>query len=338
MKDFAYFSQTFAEFQAGRGLKPGTIRGQGHHLGVLFSFLEGLPKKDLRQVDHEDLMAFIRWLEAREHYEKVTIYGMVLTMRSFFTFLASYDHLLSNPAEKLPIRHLKAHSQRRGCFTREEIEAFLSAVSLANEHRQRDRAVFELMYSSGLRIGESEGLNISDVDLRERSALVREGKGERDRVVPFSTMAAATLAEYLGGERKAHVRRVRKEDQAALYLAGLGRMRRSMISKRFSMAMERANLADRGLTVHSIRHACASHLLAAGADVRYVSELLGHRDLSTTAIYTHVGDENLRRVYKTCHPRENALWAEVDDKYREELEGLQLGLGKKWGMLDKMGL
>jgi site-specific recombinase XerD len=156
-------------------------------------------------------------------------------------------------------------------------------------------------------------LDRGDIELSSRMLIVRDAKWSKDRMVPINEVAAAFLSMYLGSE-------VRPEQPA--FVGQRGRISRYCVKCRFHHHLSNAGLEGKGLTPHSIRHATATHMLAHGADLRYVQELLGHESIETTVIYTNELFENLKRIYKTYHPRENALYREVDEEYRERLERL----------------
>jgi integrase/recombinase XerD len=190
-------------------------------------------------------------------------------------------------------------------FSEEEITRlrFLDGIDIHQPLGLRDRAIFELLYSSGLRASEVGKLNRGDIDLDSRMLIVRDAKSSKDRVVPISEVAHRFLSLYLGGASNA---------QHPAFLGQKGRIGPGCVTRRFGFHLARAGLEGKGLSVHSIRHATATHLLAHGADLRYVQELLSHQSIETTVVYTNELFENLKRIYKSFHPRENALYREID--------------------------
>jgi integrase/recombinase XerD len=163
---------------------------------------------------------------------------------------------------------------------------------------KRDRAALETLYGTGIRRGECVRLDLTDLDLGQGVLLVRDGKGRKDRFVPVAGRAALALDLYLR-ERPALVSDPR---EGALFLSRFGR-RLGKVG--LAALVARHALAARvSAHPHALRHACATHLLKGGADVRHVQELLGHKSLQTTALYTRVGVEDLRQVLARCHPRE----------------------------------
>jgi site-specific recombinase XerC len=177
------------------------------------------------------------------------------------------------------------------------------------------------MYSSGLRAGDITNLNVDDVDFEGRMVLLREGKFSKDRIVPISRVAAVFLKRYLTGRRrKTHI----------LFTSFRGRRTSvAAINKRCKKWMRESGVYRKGLCTHCIRHSTAVHLLSHGADLRYVQELLGHESIETTVTYTHDLHENIRRVYKSFHPRENSYFREVDEVYLERLQRFKAVLSKQ---------
>ena len=200
---------------------------------------------------------------------------------------------------------------------------FLDSVNIFNPAGQMDRNIFELMYSSGLRVSEIVNLNIGDVDLKERILAVRKGKGEKDRFVPFSEVADRFLKKYLSEARKNFLKKLNQEYEKIVFLNENGKLKTKYVRDRFNKYLEKLKMKKKGLTLHSIRHTTATHLLEAGADVRYVAELLGHEDIETTVKYTHLKIESLKRIYKSTHPRENKYYDEVDSEYLENINLLR---------------
>lgn len=161
----------------------------------------------------------------------------------------------------------------------------------------RDRAMLELLYATGIRVGELTGLNVGDVDLVRHVAKVT-GKGNKQRVVPFGVPAARTVEEWLDGGRP----ELADDDEAALFVGSRGkRIDQRQVRRVVERAAQRAGASD--VTPHSMRHSAATHLLEGGADLRVVQELLGHSSLQTTQIYTHVSAQRLKKVYDQAHPR-----------------------------------
>jgi site-specific recombinase XerD len=201
----------------------------------------------------------------------------------------------------------------RAVFSEAQIAQFLDSIDIHAPLGLRDRALFELMYSSGLRSGEVVKLDRGDLELGQRMLLVRDAKWSKDRVVPVNEVAAAFLALYLPESSDAG---------QPLFAGPNGRMSAAYLRDRFHLHLAEAGLLGKGFTPHSIRHASATHLLAHGADLRYVQELLGHESIETTVLYTNELLENLKCIYRRFHPRENELYREVDQEYRARVDRL----------------
>jgi site-specific recombinase XerD len=316
----------YEAYQKGRGLKEGTVRVSLSQLKRFDRWLKGKRKRDVRRASLSDVTV---WLdELSTHLAPATVYGHAIEVRNFFAYLKTMGFLLTDPIEDLDAKRYQGPDNKRGVFTRAEIASFLDALDVA-EHPAL-RAFFELLYSSGLRLSEGLNLTMADLDLRERTLLVRNGKGGKDRYVPFSQTALTFLQKYLDEGRSYLVKSTLAADRETVFLRKKGRLTKQIIWKAFARTLEKADIEKAGRTVHSIRHSCATHLLEAGANVRTVSELLGHTSIETTARYTHVQLDGLKKMFKSFHPRENGLYREVDDAYREAVGKLKEELGQKW--------
>jgi integrase/recombinase XerD len=183
---------------------------------------------------------------------------------------------------------------------------------------RRDQVLFELMYSTGLRSAEAHGLVMTDIKLEERILLVRLGKGKKDRYVPFGIGVQQLLMVYINTDWPRLIRRVRGEERTRLFPG----LTRDAMVRHWKHIVKKTGFIGRGYTLHSIRHACASHLLENGSDVRYVQELLGHESLSTTQIYTRLSLERIKAVYRTYHPAENEYYREIPETYQSEVQAL----------------
>jgi integrase/recombinase XerD len=235
-----------------------------------------------------------------------TLAKSISALRSFFDFCMIEGIVLRNPA--LGIDLPKTEKKLPAVFSIEEVELFLSVIDTDDPLGVRDRALFELVYSCGLRVSEAIDLEIPGV--YESEALVRViGKGDRERLVPIGEHAQRWLRLYLDGIRPLFLRRGRRSDLVFLSRRGT-RLSRKSVWKRFKQICSKAGIEGK---VHTLRHSFATHLLAGGADLRSVQELLGHADIGTTQIYTHVDDCTLRSAHRKFHPR-----AETGKKSEDE--------------------
>lgn len=171
------------------------------------------------------------------------------------------------------------------------------------------------MYSSGLRSSELINLEAAQLNLDDRILFVKQGKGKKDRYVPFSTAALKFLLLYINKKRNT------RNDY--LFPGLNGKMNYGKLRLRFKKYLNSFGLSKKGYTMHSVRHATATHLLSHGADIRYVQELLGHEDLKTTQLYTRPEEDNIKAVYRTYHPRENEYYRELENNYINEAFALK---------------
>jgi len=255
---------------------------------------------DARAVTEEHLVGYARRLEQRVTHRGTPLAAAsrastISTVRRFFAFLASRGYVLRDPSQAIPLP--KATRLPRGILSESQARGLVAAPSADSLIGKRDRAILELLYGSGIRLGEAARADVSDLDLREGVLLVRSGKGRKDRVVPVEGRAALALDTYLGEARPEVVKRV----DPGLFISRHGG-RLSLVGLR-AVVRRHGRAIDVDLSPHALRHTCATHLLRGGADVRHVQELLGHRSLSTTALYTRVAIEDLREVLARAHPR-----------------------------------
>ena len=231
----------------------------------------------------------------RARHAPASVARAVAAWRSFSRFLKRRGLLERDPARSIPFPRLPRRLPRTLPAT--ELAGALDRMQAPDSTSVRDRALLELLYSSGLRLSELVGLNRGDVD--NTSSLLRvRGKGRRERIVPVGRQALAAVTRYLTASG-------RREARADLPVFANARGQR--LSGRTVQRVVRRRLGELagglGVTPHALRHSFASHLLDRGADLRAIQELLGHRSLASTQIYTHVSPSRLRKAYQLAHPR-----------------------------------
>jgi len=300
---------------------------------VFFTWLEKeRGKDDAREVTKEDIFAYRLYLHDYERKGKrlrdTTRRGMAMTVRRLFLFLAKYDYLLTNPfdgidLENVTVRHL------RESIPEERMHLLLDGIEGTRMTRIRDRALFELLYGTGLRSGEVCRLDLADVDLAGGKLFVRQGKGGKDRVVPLGANAAKWVELYIAHARPKFGmhRKGGPEERDALFLTLQGRrMSYAALSSQLKQHYEKI-FPDEKTTVcsHMLRHSFATHVLEGGAAVKQVKDILGHACFESTVIYTHFSVKGLRRIMKRYHPRENELFTEMTDEERERIVRLLRG-------------
>ncbi|HOT61677.1 MAG TPA: site-specific tyrosine recombinase [Treponemataceae bacterium] len=266
------------------------------YAGVIRAFEAWLSRSGRRSVaaTTDDCVAFVL-SRSSSGVTGRTIAKDIAALKSFFRYLVTERERDDNPAERLDSPRRERHLPR--VLSPEEVDLFLSSIDVSTPNGMRDRALFELIYSCGLRVSEAVGLSLEDVHLGRLSVLVK-GKGDKERMVPFGERAKSALEDYLAGPR---LELLGSRLSRALFVNNRGgRLSRKGIWKRFQEIEARSGVTAK---IHTLRHSFATHLLAGGADLRSVQDLLGHSDISTTQIYTHVEDEALQLYHADCFDR-----------------------------------
>jgi integrase/recombinase XerD len=249
--------------------------------------------KQVEELTRQDLRAWIASL-SREGLAPTTVSRATSAARGFYRFLMLDGHIKRHPAEDLDTPQGATHLPR--FLSEDDMEKLLAAPDTAAEEGLRDRAMLELMYSSGLRISELIALKSADVDM-DAGLLACHGKGSKERRIPIGKSATRWLELY----RAARASQGRAHDPR-LFVSSLGApLTRQRVWAAIKKYAERAGLEN--VSPHTLRHSFATHLLQRGADSRSVQSLLGHSDISTTQIYTHITDRHLRATYNRHHPR-----------------------------------
>ena len=232
-------------------------------------------------------------------YARTTISRKLASLRSFYRFAQRQGVSTHNPAK--PLRNPRRQRKLPHVLTSDEVGRLLNAPSKRDPAGLRDVAILETMYSAGLRVSELVGLCDGDLDFEEQIARVR-GKGRKERISPLGSFALKAIREYQT-VRERHPKEELKGRGAAVFVNRFGnRLTTRSVGRMLEKYIGESQLAGR-TSPHTLRHSFATHLLDRGADIRSVQELLGHKSLVTTQIYTHVSSANLRAVYEKAHPR-----------------------------------
>jgi integrase/recombinase XerD len=234
----------------------------------------------------------------REKLESKTVARHLVTVRNFFRFALTHELIASDPT--VTLESPKIRRSLPGYLRFEEVEKLLGQPDDKTALGLRDRAMLEVLYSTGLRVSELTGLKVADLDAKV-GCIRCIGKGDKERIVPAGRKAVAIVEKYLRLSRPKLL--PKGVSSAALFVNRRGRpLTRVGVWKILSTYGKRAGLRA-ALTPHMLRHSFATHLLERGADLRSVQLMLGHSDISTTQIYTHVVEERLKQIYKAHHPR-----------------------------------
>jgi site-specific recombinase XerD len=300
------------------GRKAGTVKNFQVFLKPFASFLVQQQINDLRNVERQTIIDFLAYLKTYQGARTKKTYAhqsrahALSATRAVFRVLREQRLILTDPLREVTLHEPHAAATRM-ILAEEEVARLLDTAAGRPRLGLRNRALYELLYSSALRVAEAVNLIAEDIDLEARLIKVRGGKFSKDRVVPITEIAAGFLAELLAG----------KPPAAPVFKGYRQRgINAGAVARGFKELLKAAGLERPGLTPHSLRHACATHLLAHGADLRYVQELLGHKSVETTVRYTNEDTENLRKRYLRAHPRENEHRVLVDEAYRAALEAL----------------
>ena len=289
---------------------------EDHNLGSFFTFLyveKGLSKNtvDAYKNDLKDFLSWINKINIQD-YKKVTeteineyvahlfknglksssVNRKISTLKSFYLFLIKKKLISLSPLSEVITP--KKEQYLPSSMSEDEVEQLLQSPNIELDIEIRDKAMIEMLYATGMRISELINLKMIDIDI-ERSVLKVLGKGSKERLVPFGEKASDSLSYYLKKRNKSSAKEV--------FLSNRGKkMTRTGFWQRIKIYLSREGLKDT-ISPHTLRHAFATHLLNRGADLRSVQLLLGHSDLSTTQIYTHIAKQRLGEVLKKHHPR-----------------------------------
>ncbi len=290
--------EEFVKTLISRGLSKHTITAYKRDLLQFQEFLikyfeDGIVKLD--QITRLYLRDFLRHLSLNDRNNR-TLARKATTLKTFFQFCEKNEYLTKNPASNLHIP--KFEKMLPKCFSEKEMDELLNIPDLSNKFGIRNRAILELIYSSGLRISEIADCKIEQIDLIEKQIRII-GKGNKERIVPVSSKAKIAIRNY----EKIRIQFESRFSDDSLFLSKSGRPLspneiREILSRYLNLVAK-----TQGYSPHTIRHSFATHLLSRGADLRAVQEMLGHNNLSTTEIYTHLTLNDLKKVYEQAHPR-----------------------------------
>ncbi|MDI6861244.1 MAG: site-specific tyrosine recombinase XerD [Caldisericia bacterium] len=299
MKTLDLFETFISYLEFEKEFSKNTILSYKNDLDDFKEYLE-LIKKDIYEIDKKDAFNYLIFL-SKKKLKPSSLRRKISAIRSFYKFLIREELILTDPTQDLVFP--KNEKKLPQVLTVEEIEKLINVIDNKTLKGKRDRAIVELLYSSGLRVSEIINLKVSDLDF-ENNYLKCFGKGSKERIVPFGELAKTYIVDYLEERKKLKIESeflfINKKGEKLL------RQHINNILKRYS---KKAKLKKR-VHPHMLRHSFATHLLERGADLRSVQELLGHVDISTTQIYTHLTKDYLREIYLNTHP----LWRKNDKK------------------------
>jgi len=279
-----------------KGLSKNTIEAYSHGLSRFLNHLREKGVQEIRDVGKFDVRGFLLALK-KENLSAKTIVRNLVAIRTFFRFLVQEGILETNPVEDL--ESPKVAKTLPEILTLKEIEQLLEQPNLQTPLGMRDRAMLEILYATGMRVSELTHLPTHQVNL-EGGYVLLYGKGSKERIVPLGSEAIKWVTLYLK-ESRGILAKGKESPFLFINRSGKG-MSRQGLWKNLKNYARRASLRKR-ITPHLLRHSFASHLLERGADLRSVQMMLGHADISSTQIYTHVTGERLKKIHQRYHPR-----------------------------------
>ena len=279
-----------------RNLSSKTINAYKSDLDSYLSYINNLNINSLAGITTFDIRNYIRILN-RMGKASNSISRIISSIRSYHKFLSSEKIVKDNPA--LVIDSPKIPKKLPEVLSEKEISSIIDSIDKSSKFYQRDRAIIEMLYSCGVRVSELCDLDISNLFLDDEIVKVM-GKGSMERLLPLGSKIKNYLKEYLLYSRE---RYIKKTNESSLFISQNGkRLTRAMVNKILKKWAHAAGI-KKSISPHTLRHSFATHLLEGGADLRFIQALLGHSDISTTQIYTHLDKHHLKEIYKSHHPR-----------------------------------
>jgi len=311
----------YEDFIKSKGFSRETLRKYVGNLEIFCEYYNKMEKADdVRDIRFEDLNDFFVHLKKRKNQKGELLSSSALSgynsvLKNFFEFLVKYEYIFNNPFNTENFAPAKKMSLRKSIDVDKVLE-FLNALEDGTDIGIRNRAVFELLYGTGIRLSELINLNVTDVDFGSAKILIREGKGSKDRIVPAGNNLLRILKTYISAVRKKYLDE-NKVFTGALFLTVKGeRLGSQSVYRILKKYFESKGIE--GICTHMLRHSFATHILERGAKIMQVKEILGHSSLSTTVIYTQFSVTGLKRIMKKYHPRENEIYEEMTSEKRNE--------------------
>ncbi|ANZ58147.1 site-specific tyrosine recombinase XerD [Fructilactobacillus lindneri] len=279
-----------------RGLSDNSIKSYRQDLNDFENYLKKAHINSFAAVDQYEILSYLEF-KKQSGKARNSIIHSVSSLRKFYQYLMRFKLITENPMNQIDTP--KKGSHLPAVLTQKEVNLLMEMPNVNNKYGIRDRAILEILYATGLRVSELINLKLQDLHL-EMNLIQTIGKGDKERIVPIDEIAIGWLEKYLNQIRSLLLKQ-RKSPYIFLNAHGSQLSRQSVWEK----IKHYVSLAEikKNVTPHTLRHTFATHLLENGADLRTVQELLGHSDISTTQIYTHVSHEHLTREYNKYHPR-----------------------------------
>ncbi|MGI6487200.1 MAG: site-specific tyrosine recombinase XerD [Syntrophothermaceae bacterium] len=294
MNEYLQLFRGYLNFE--KGLSPNTLEAYSRDLRKFFAYLHRRGIKQPTEIKRTDIVDYLGWmLDQGAAYSSMA--RSLSTLKAFFRFMIQDGYLEHNPTDNVESPRLRRRLPE--VLSIKEVEILLDQPNPVTVIGIRDRAMLELMYATGLRVSELLSLQLDDINLT--AGYVRcLGKGKKERIVPVNQTSIFWVERYIGRSRR---QLVKSHLERTLFVNARGRkLSRQGFWKILNGYTRQAGI-NKSITPHTLRHSFATHLLENGADLRAVQEMLGHADISTTQIYTHLTRTHLREVYQKSHPR-----------------------------------
>lgn len=271
-----------------------TIMAYENNIKKFLSYCKTRNIKHMKDIDYKFIRNYISYLYEKK-YQAKSITRMISALRSFFKYLKKEDRVDTNPLDL--ITSPKVEKKLPKYLTINDVEKILNAPDMSNKVGVRDAFILELLYVTGIRVSELTSIKLNDISMSEKKIKIM-GKGSKERIVYYGSRCQDLLNKYL---------KIRKEflrlPNDFLILSNMGKQMSTREIRNIINRLKAKAGIDINISPHTFRHTFATHMLNEGADLRSVQELLGHENLSTTTIYTHLTNEKLRKTYLTTHPR-----------------------------------
>ena len=291
-----YFQDYLTMLRVERNLSSNTINAYERDLKEYFEFILSNWDKNISAITKDFIEEYIN-VKKSAGSASTTIARIIASIRSYHKFLVSEDLVEQNPSVLLSSPRLQKF--RPDALSEEEINAITEAIDDSYQFAKRDKAIIEMLYSCGIRVTELCDLETSNLIFEDDLIRVM-GKGSKERLLPIGGRAKRFLNDYLDYSRH---KLIKKTSSSSIFVSRNGKpLTRAMINNILKKWCRAAGIT-KSISPHTLRHSFATHLLEGGADLRFVQALLGHSDISTTQIYTHLDKHHLKEVYKSHHPR-----------------------------------
>lgn len=300
---FGCLTEAFLDHMEAKNYSEGTVKS--YQEGLRW-FIEWAAERGLTRPDELTKPHLERYQRHLFHHRKAdgnplsirTQHTRLRPIKTLYRWLSKNNHILSNPASELELPRLDTRLPK-AILTVQEAEKIMAQVDVSQPNGIRDRAVLETLYSTGMRRAEACGLNLYDLDRERGTVMIRQGKGKKDRLIPIGERAMAWIDKYLSETRPLLVR---EPDDGTLFLTSTSQQYLPEgMSKLARKYVKESGIGKSG-SCHLFRHTMATLMLEGGADIRYIQQMLGHKELSTTEIYTHVSIQKLKEIHELTHP------------------------------------